>query len=52
MNKKVKGAEKAYVKLALAYDRFIKAGNIIKKCVRRGLVSSLVSTLVKRMHQF
>ncbi|CAM9603119.1 unnamed protein product [Laminaria digitata] len=28
MSKKVKSAEKAYVKLALAYDRFMKAGDI------------------------
>lgn len=29
MSKKVKGSEKAYVKLALSYDRFLKAGNIV-----------------------
>ncbi|CBJ29360.1 conserved unknown protein [Ectocarpus siliculosus] len=29
MAKKVKGSEKAYVKLALSYDRFLKAGNIV-----------------------
>lgn len=29
MSKKIKGAEKAYVKLALAYDRFMKAGQIV-----------------------
>lgn len=29
MSKKIKGAEKAYVKLALAYDRFMKAGDIV-----------------------
>ena len=28
MSKKVRSAEKAYVKLALAYDRFMKAGDI------------------------
>lgn len=31
MSKKPKGAEKAYVKLALAYDRFMKAGNIVER---------------------
>lgn len=29
MSKRVKGAEKAFVKLALSYDRFMKAGNIL-----------------------
>ncbi|CAN0052709.1 unnamed protein product [Scytosiphon promiscuus] len=29
MSKKVKSSEKAYVKLALSYDRFLKAGNIV-----------------------
>lgn len=31
MSKKVKGAEKAYIRLALAYDRFMKAGDILER---------------------
>ncbi|CAN0246922.1 unnamed protein product, partial [Discosporangium mesarthrocarpum] len=31
MSKKVKAAEKSYVKLALAYDRFLKAGNLVSR---------------------
>lgn len=35
MSKKVKGSEKAFVKLALSYDRFLKAGNIVPMCVKK-----------------